>query len=519
MPVNLSVGMQDFVHRIQPAVSFEVKGVSPIPKGGVHVFSAGGKILAYDGASGTLHLLDEVGRAVLEWFMDKSRAGRGYAARGSQEAGRQPRPGDGDVSVNEAVPGGLVSALCGKFRDEEIAEAWRELRSALGNTLFAPDEILEHEGNEGDYASPLEAGLKSMCLDIAHDCNLSCAYCFASQGSFGGTPSLMSEETGKAAIDFLLEASKDRKYLDVDFFGGEPLLSFNTVKAVLLHALREGEKRGKEFRFTLTTNCVLLDDEKIKFLVDHGVSLILSIDGRSEVHDRMRKTRGGHPTYSHAAERAKAAVRLKGGKGYFIRGTYTKFSLDFDEDVKSLYDEGFRYISLEPAVGEGPWGLSLEDLEAANQSYARLIEFWLDCHRRKDPFEFYHFNLGLRHGLCKERRMTGCGAGYEYIAVTPEGEIFPCHQLVGKHEFSMGNIRDGILRKDLISRFLMSRVPMKPDCVSCWARYLCGGGCHARAAYSTGDLLKPDAISCHFMKNRLEHALYAQYCLVTEARN
>jgi len=501
-------------------VSFEVTGANGALRSTVHVFRAGGKDFAYDGASGTLHVLDDIGRAVLEWFMDNPSAGKSRAAGESQESGVQMRPGDvGDGnSASDAVPEDLVSALGERFPGPEIREAWQELRSALGNTLFGCDEILEQEGIEEVCTSPIEAGLKSMCLDIAHDCNLACEYCFASQGLFGGTPSLMSEETGKAAIDYLLEASKDRKYLDVDFFGGEPLLCFDTVKAVLLYALREGAKRGKEFRFTLTTNCVLLDDEKIAFLVDHGVSLILSIDGRSEVHDRMRKTRGGHPSYSRALERAKAAVEMNGGKGYFIRGTYTKLNLDFDEDVKSLYNEGFRYISLEPAVGEGPWGLSREDLDAADKSYARLVEFWLDCHRRNDPFEFYHFNLGLQHGLCKERRMTGCGAGYEYVAVTTEGEIFPCHQLVGRQEFSMGSIRDGIHRKDLMTRFCMSRVPMKPDCVSCWARYLCGGGCHARAAYSTGDLLRPDSLSCEFMKKRLEHALLAQYSLAILAQ-
>jgi uncharacterized protein len=517
LPVILSVGVQDFVHRIQSAVPHQVKGMAGIREGGVHVFRAGDKTLAYDGASGTLHLLDDVGQAVLKWFMDNLRAGEGHAPGRSRAARESPsgRGGPNDLG-SHPVPQGLVSALRDRFSEPEIEEAWRELKSAVGNTLFAPDEILNREPGDDEHTSPIEAGLKSMCLDIAHDCNLSCAYCFASQGSFGGTPSLMSEETGKAAVDFLLDASKSRKYLDVDFFGGEPLLRFDTVKAVVLYALREGSRRGKEFRFTLTTNCTLLDDEKIAFLVDHGVSLILSIDGRSEVHDRMRKTRSGLPTYSSAVRRAKAAVERKGGRDYYIRGTYTRYNLDFDEDVKSLYDQGFRYISLEPAVGEGPWGLAGSDLEAVDKSYAGLVQFWLDCHRRKDPFEFYHFNLGFQHGLCKERRMTGCGAGYEYVAVTPQGEIFPCHQLVGRKEFSMGHIKNGIDRKDLMKRFFLSRVPMKPDCASCWARYLCGGGCHARAVDSTGDLLKPDSLSCAFMKNRLEHALFAQFSLSTE---
>ncbi len=485
------------------------------PRETVHVFRRGGRILAYDGASGTLHILDEVGEAVLRWFMDSCLAGVTCPGAVSKAVDCGVGPEQTEMALDETLPEGLASALGGRFSDAELAQAWKELKAALGKTLFAPDDILDQEGDEKEFTSALEAGLKSMCLDIAHDCNLACDYCFASQGSFGGKPSLMDEETGKAAIDYLLEASKDRKYLDVDFFGGEPLLCFDTVKSVLLYALREGARRGKEFRFTLTTNCVLLDDDKISFLVDHGVSLILSLDGRQEVHDRMRRTRGGLPSHSVAVEGAKKAVAAKGGKGYFIRGTYTKHNLDFDEDVKYLYSQGFRYISLEPAVGEGTWGLTEKDFRAVDEAYGRLTEFWLDCRRRGDPFEFYHFNLGLHHGLCKERRMTGCGAGYEYVAVTPEGQIFPCHQLVGRDEFLLGDIWNGIKRQDLMKRFCLSRVPMKAGCASCWARYLCGGGCHARAVYSTGDLLKPDVISCQLMKMRLEHALYAQYCLFT----
>lgn len=488
----MPVGVQDFMHRVQSTVPPEVT------RGrlrGLHVFEAGGECLAYDGASGALHWLDDVGRAVVAWLMDNP-----------SSAGSDP------------VPDGLMDVLSGKFSESEIREAWREMNAAFGVTLFAPDETLVAHSVEEDRFLPIEAGLKSMCLDIAHDCNLSCAYCFASQGSFGGEPSLMSKEVGKAAIDYFLDASKNRKYLDVDFFGGEPLLAFDTVRSVLLHAKREGFRRGKEFRFTLTTNCTLLDDEKISFLRDHDVSLILSIDGRSEVHDRMRPMRGGQPTHTLVVQRARAAAEAKGGKDYYIRGTYTKHNLDFDEDVKFLYRQGFRQISLEPAVGQGPWGLTRTDLPALRESYARLVGFWLDCHRSGDPFEFYHLNLGLHKGLCRERRVTGCGAGYEYVAVTPEGEIFPCHQLVGRREYSMGDIRNGIHRKDLMRRFCESRVPRKPDCVSCWARYLCGGGCHARAVDSTGDLMKPDLLSCDFMKARLEYALLAQYSLATEGR-
>jgi len=413
------------------------------------------------------------------------------------------------------MPPGLARDLGCRFSREDLESAWTELLDLAGITLFGDDAAGLALPLDDAAVDPQVAGVKAMCLDVAHDCNLACAYCFASQGSFGGTPSLMTRETGRAAIDFLLAASKGRRYLDLDFFGGEPLLAFDVVRKVVAYAREQGEERGKEFRFTLTTNCTLLDEEKMDFLNEQRVSLILSVDGRPEVHDRMRRFRGGGPSHEVVMEKALRAVRSRGGRDYYVRGTYTRHNLDFDEDARYLYEMGFRRLSLEPAVGTGAsgaddWGISEADLPRLKESYSKLAAFWAESMHKGDPFEFYHFNLGLAGGLCRERRMTGCGAGYEYVAVTPEGEVYPCHQLVGNREYLLGTIASGISGPEIQRAFFQARVPNKDKCRSCWARYLCGGGCHARAIASGGNLRQPDPMSCLIMKTRLEYALYAQ---------
>lgn len=494
LPGVLPVGMQDFLHGVEPAVPREVRGGTE----SIHVFSINGLDLAYDGASGALHRLDDVGRETLLWVL------------------RHPEVMSD--AVPHVAPAGLFSDLAGLFSQEDIAAAWSELRDLAGLTLFGKDvdaELTAEAGGSSDQATEADqvgAGVKALCLDVAHDCNLMCAYCFASQGRFGGKPVLMSPETGEAAVDFLLKTSRDRRYLDVDFFGGEPLMAFDTVRHVVSYAREQGKRRGKEFRFTLTTNCTLLDDEKTRFLNSEGISLILSIDGRPSVHDLMRKLRSGGPSHAIAIDKARRIVDSRGGRDYFLRGTYTRHNLDFDQDVRYLYDAGFRRLSLEPAVGDRKeeWTIGEDDIPRVKQSYGRLAAFWADAKKAGDPFEFYHFNLGLTGGMCRERRVTGCGAGYEYVAVTPEGQVYPCHQMVGDPTYVMGNIATGISRPEMESAFYRARIPSKPQCRTCWARYLCGGGCHARAIGANDDLLRPDPLSCLVVKTRLEYALYAQ---------
>jgi len=493
MPGLLSISLQDVLHGIQPAVSREVK----IATCDIHVFSISGLDLAYDGASGTLHRLDPVGREVLRWAQAHPST--------LEHALAQPES-------PEPAPSGLLGDLSPRFLRADTEAAWAELSGLAGKTLFAQDSTITASLRDEEDVDPLEMGLKAMCLDVAHDCNLACAYCFASQGSFGGRPRLMTREGARAAVDFLIFASKGRKYLDVDFFGGEPLLAFDTVKEAVTYARQRGREHGKEFRFTLTTNCTLLDDDKLVFLNGEAISLILSVDGRPEVHDAMRRFRDGRTSHAAVLERAKRAVESRGGRDYYLRGTYTSRNLDFDADVRYLYEAGFRRLSLEPAVGEGEgeWGIREEDLRRMGQSYEALARFWADSARNEDPFEFYHFNLGLSGGLCRERRITGCGAGYEYVAVAPDGEVYPCHQLVGKQEYLLGTVSSGLTRLQLQRRFCQARVPHKEACAQCWARYLCGGGCHARSVLGGRDLTQPDPLSCRVMQTRLEYALYAQ---------
>ncbi|HHY69997.1 MAG: thioether cross-link-forming SCIFF peptide maturase [Bacillota bacterium] len=493
----------------------------------VHTFNIKGVDLAYDAATGSLHKLDPVGRGVLDYCLS--------------EGVDLSRP-----ELHRSELQRCISRLSPAFSPEEIEEAWNEIRLLAGKSLWGEDETAkksesiytdvadaepdaepaateaaatepadEVEGYANDRVCPVDLPPpKAMCLNVAHDCNLVCRYCFASQGRFGGNPMLMSAETARRAIDFLIDGSGSRRYLDVDFFGGEPLLAFDAVKDAIFYASRQGQKRGKEFRFTITTNCTLLSKDIIDFLNQWNVSVILSLDGRPETHNRMRKYREGGQSHDDAIRNALKLVESRNGTDYYIRGTYTRYNLDFYNDVKYLYDAGFRRLSLEPVVGvDADWAIRAEDLAALEQSYLHLVDFWQECFAKGDPLEFYHFEIGLTHGVCAERRITGCGAGYEYLAVTPEGDIYPCHQLVGQNEFAMGSIFAPSYSKmsALGKRFYDARVPNKPTCKECWARYLCGGGCHAGALGSTGNIMKPDPLSCSIMKLRLEFALYIQY--------
>ena len=448
--------------------------------GRLHVFSVFGEHFAYDAASGTLHRVDAVAKAILEQMQS------------------------GQSSSLKTV----LAALSGDFSLQDIETAFHEVAALVGTSLWIEDPNLSKPREPNAY---LRVPVKSICLNVVHDCNLSCSYCFAAQGRFGGKPEIMSKAVARAAVDFLIRSSARRRFLDLDFFGGEPLLAFDVIEDTMRYAREKGKQYDKEFRFTLTTNCVLLTPEIATYLARENISLILSIDGRPEVHDRMRVFRGGQPSHAVVLANAKEAVEIRGGKDYWVRGTFTRHNLDFHNDVRYLYEAGFRHISLEPAVGEGEWSVNQSHLEEVMRSYASLVEFWAACAERKDPFFFYHFNLGLRKGMCLERRETGCGAGYEYVAVTPSGEIFACHELVGKNEYRLGDVYEGITNDRIRKMFYNARAPNKPTCMACWARYLCGGGCHAAALASTGSLGEPAPLTCELVKRRMEYALYVEY--------
>lgn len=352
---------------------------------------------------------------------------------------------------------------------------------------------------------------KALCLNVAHACNMRCRYCFAGQGSFGGGHQLMSIETGEAALDFLLDQAPAGADLEVDFFGGEPLLNLRLIEFVIENGLNKAASQGKNLRFTLTTNGLLLDREVVSFLNRHDVQLILSLDGRREVHDFYRPMPGGGGSYALVVDRMLDAVDSRKGQNYFIRGTYTRRNLDFTRDVAHLASLGFRQISLEPVVA-GPWedySIQMEDLPVICAEYDNLVKFCLDEQQAGRLINFFHFQLDLEPGLCLPKRLNGCGAGGQYLAVAPDGRIYPCHQFVGREEFCLGSLDGGIANCGLQDQICSMSVMNKP-CRNCWARYFCGGGCHAANLLWSGSLGTPYEIGCALVKKRLECAIFLQ---------
>lgn len=421
-----------------------------------------------------------------------------------------------------AVTGGNASEAQARvaraFSAAEAAEAWDELDELHRRGLFlGPDPLArldpglgsQPESNGKAASWPGTTWTKAICLNVAHACNLRCRYCFAGQGRFGGGPQLMSWEVGRAAVDFLLAQAPPGADLEIDFFGGEPLLNFALVRSLILYGLAKSRAEGKALRFTLTTNGLLLDEEKLAFLNEHEVQLILSLDGRPEVHDRCRLLPGSGGSYGAVLPQILRAVASRQGRNYFIRGTFTRYNLDFSRDVAHLLSLGLREISLEPVVAdpEEDYALRPEDLPALTLEYDRLVQLFLDELSAGRPFTFFHFQVDLEPGLCLPKRLQGCGAGHQYLAVTPAGEIYPCHQFVGRREFCLGSLAEGITNSRLKEQFAALNVLAKP-CRSCWARYFCGGGCHAANLSYGGSLTKPYELGCALMKKRLECAIY-----------
>ncbi len=354
--------------------------------------------------------------------------------------------------------------------------------------------------------------VKSLCLNVAHDCNLRCKYCFASKGDYSGKRELMSSEVGKKAVDFLVENSGNMRNVEIDFFGGEPLLAMETVKEVVSYAKTLEKEYRKRFNFTITTNALLLDDNTINYLHKNMDNVVLSLDGRKNVNDHIRVRADGSGSYDDIVYKIQKMVELRerDKKEYYVRGTFTRYNLDFAEDVFHLADLGFREISIEPVVGnDGDYLLKEEDLRVLFEQYGRIAAEYL---RRKktgeNPFRFYHFNMDIYHGPCIYKRLWACGAGRDYLAVTPSGEIYPCHQFVGQSQFLMGNIFDGRLNDDVIDLLKETHVFSKDECSTCWARYFCSGGCNANNFLINGDMKKPYHITCELQKKRIEYAIY-----------
>jgi len=465
-------------------------------KKNVHSYRQGDLLIAHDVNSGSLHVLDEGTYNVLK------------AIEELQEL-------SGSISIEEISQ---VLRQAGKtVLVEELTEILEELEELhKEGTLFS----VEAEGVLPVY--PAKPIVKAICLHVAHDCNLRCEYCFAGTGAFGGSRTMMDLETGKKGIDFVLESSGHRDHCEVDFFGGEPLLNFGLVKALVEYGRKAGAARGKTIKFTLTTNGVLLNDKIQEFLEQEDISVVLSLDGRPEVHDRMRPYADGRGSYAKVTPLIKqfATKRPESspyalGTYYYVRGTYTHFNLDFDQDVLHMADLGIKQISVEPVVA-GPndaYAFQEGDLDKIREAYDRLGEELLLRRAQGRDFNFFHFNVALDQGPCMVKRLSGCGAGHEYVAISPEGDLYPCHQFVGQETYKLGSLYDENplqLKDELVNGFRSAHVYAKPSCRECWARFACSGGCHAANVSFTQNLTDVYTLGCELQKKRLEVALYVK---------
>ena len=402
----------------------------------------------------------------------------------------------------------VINNLKDKWSKEEIEEAYEELLDLVKEEVLYSKDLYEEIAMAGDES---ESYIKALCLNVVHDCNLRCKYCFADEGDYKGCRKPMSAEVGKRAIDYVLENSGNIKNIEVDLFGGEPLMVFDTIKEIVDYAKEKDKLYNKNIRFTMTTNATLLNDEIIDYIDKNMGNIILSIDGRKEVNDNVRIRVDGSGCYDRILPNIKKMVdRRDPSKQYYARGTFTRENTDFFEDVMALANEGFSEISIEPVVLPDSHNLSIrrEDLPKIYEQYDMLYKEMLRRAENNDnPFKFYHFNIDLNGGPCVYKRIAGCGAGHEYVAITPDGDIYPCHQFVGNEEFLLGNINSGIKNKNLSKDFKNAHIYNKPKCKECWARFYCSGGCQANNFNFNGDIHVPYEIGCEMQKKRIECAI------------
>lgn len=445
----------------------------------IHRFTKKGLNFLLDVNSGAVHLLDDVSYAVSGLI---------------------------DEKMTETCPDAIVEALP-QYDAAAVREAYAELYDLKKNgQLFADDDYID----VSKYI-PVGAPVKALCLHVAHDCNLRCQYCFASTGDFGTGRKIMPFEVAKNAIDFVIERSGKRRNIEVDFFGGEPLMAWDTVKQTIDYARSIEEEHGKKFRFTITTNGLLLDDEKIDYINANMDNVVLSLDGRPSVNDEMRKTVSGAGSYDIIVPKFQKLVEKRDPKlDYYARGTFTGKNLDFAEDVVHIADEGFDRLSVEPVAAEDGCGYELTeaDLDKIYAEYDRLTDIMEARRKEGKPFHFFHFMVDLNQGPCVVKRLRGCGAGYEYVAVTPEGDIYPCHQFVGNEAFKQGSVLDGSFDMDIAHKFASMNIYTREKCGDCWAKFYCSGGCSAANHNFSHDLNVPYEMGCKMEKKRLECAIY-----------
>ncbi|MBR0231911.1 MAG: thioether cross-link-forming SCIFF peptide maturase [Clostridia bacterium] len=406
----------------------------------------------------------------------------------------------------------IISALCEKpgadrAEAEECLDSVEELKAE--GRLFTEDA---YEPLAGDMKQRGAGVVKALCLHVAHTCNLNCAYCFASQGKYRGERAVMSFEVGKRALDFLVENSGTRHNLEVDFFGGEPLMNFDVVKRLVSYARSIEKAAGKNFRFTLTTNGLLIDDEVIDFANRECVNVVLSLDGRREIHDRYRVDYAGNGSWDRIVPKFQRLVKARGGKNYYMRGTFTHRNPDFLNDVRAMLDLGFTELSMEPVVAApgDEAALTAEDIEVAKEQYEQLARLMTERRREGRPFTFYHYMIDLEGGPCVYKRISGCGSGTEYMAVTPWGDLYPCHQFVGEEKFLLGNVFEGVKNTSLRDEFASCNLYTRKECRECWARLYCSGGCAANAWHATGSINGVYAQGCELFKKRIECAIAAE---------
>ncbi len=450
----------------------------------VHQYKLGGYNIVLDSCSGSIHVVDEVAYELIAGFKDMPR-------------------------------GELVEKVLGQYGHLDGVDE-QEL-----NTCLDDIEQLEREGKlfSKDEFEPLaqqveqgENVIKAMCLHVAHTCNLNCSYCFASQGKYHGERELMSLDVGKRAIDFLIENSGSRRNLELDFFGGEPLMNWEVVKQIVAYAREREKQHGKNFRFTLTTNGMLINDEVIDFCNREMQNVVLSLDGRKEIHDRFRVDYAGNGSYDRVVPKFQEFVRRRGDREYYMRGTFTHANPDFTEDVFHMADLGFDRLSMEPVVcaPDDPAALTDEDVKTVLKQYEILAEEMLRRKREGRPFVFYHYMLDLTGGPCIYKRITGCGSGTEYVAVTPSGELYPCHQFVGEKEYKLGDLWQGITNEECRNAFRQCNAYSREECRDCWARLYCSGGCAANAYHATGSINGVYSQGCELFKKRIECAIMLQ---------
>lgn len=447
----------------------------------IHQYKLGGYNIVLDVFSGAVHAVDEVAYDAIALYETHTKD---------------------EIKAELLAKYGESENLSLRELDEVLADI--EQLKADGK-LFTEDVYADRAFDFKNRSTVV----KALCLHVAHTCNLNCSYCFAAQGKYHGERALMSFETGKRALDFLVEHSGTRKNLEVDFFGGEPLMNFEVVKQLVAYARSIEKEAGKNFRFTLTTNGVLLNDEVTEFANRECHNVVLSLDGRKEVHDRLRKTVNGQGSYDLIVPKFQDFVQKRGNRGYYVRGTYTKYNLDFTNDIFHMADLGFTELSMEPVVSapDDLYALSEADLPTLYKQYELLAEEMLRRRRAGKPFTFYHYMIDLSGGPCIYKRISGCGSGTEYLAVTPWGDLYPCHQFVGDEKYRLGDIWSGVTNTEVQQEFKLCNAYARKECRDCWAKLYCSGGCAANAYHATGSVTGVYELGCKLFKKRMECAI------------